>query len=130
MKGTTGYCAVTADILHPGHLKFIGNCRNLCEHLVVGVMTDKCVKKYKGHYPVMNYVERAAIVDALKDVHMVIPQDTFEFPIEKLKSTHGVDIIFDTVKHQRKGATMYLPYDESISSSEIKNRILKQKGKK
>lgn len=125
MTGSIGYCALTADILHTGHIKFISVCKQYCEHLIVGVMTDKCVKKYKGQYPILDYTERAAIVNALRDVREVIPQSTFDFNVKELREKHYVDIIIDSAEHQRKGANIYLPYDTSISSTAIKDKIKK-----
>ena len=86
-------------------------------------MTDECIKKYKHHYPIMSYKERKIIVEALKDVFMVVPQDTFEFA-KNLKKKHGIDIIFDSISDKRKGSDMFFMYDDSISSTIIKERIL------
>lgn len=125
MIAERGYCAVTADILHHGHIKFIKSCREKCSELVVGVMTDHYIITHKHRIPAMQYNERAAVVAALKWVKEVVPQNDHEFDIESLKSHHRVGIIFDSLEHGRHGASVYIPYDDSISSTEIKERILK-----
>lgn len=122
-QNTIGYCAVTADILHTGHIRFLNNCRNLCDYLIVGVMTDDCVEKYKGKKPILNQDMRFEIVRNLKGVDKVIFQHTFEFDLFHLRSIEKVDFIFDNEKHNREGADVLIPYTEEISSSLIKDKI-------
>ena len=121
-----GYCAVTADILHYGHLIFLNRCKYHCKYLIVGVMTDACVKEYKGKRPLFSQLHRQIIVGNLKMVDKVIYQNNFEFDLKLLKRL-GVNIIFDSEKHKRKGANCLFPYTASISSSQIKCRITSDK---
>lgn len=118
-----GYCAVTADILHEGHIRFINKCRSMCGHLTVGVMSDECVKKYKGTYPIFNQYRRMEIISNLKAVDVVVLQKQFGFPILEDKET----VFFDSIEHKRQGADCYLPRTECISSSEIKKMIKEEK---
>lgn len=118
-----GYCAVTVDILHQGHIRFINTCKKLCDYLIVGVMTDECVKRYKGKYPILFQDTRRFIIENIKAVDKVIWQDTFEFDLNKLRNIEKVNIIFDSKKHCRKGTDEYIDYIEGISSSIIKNKI-------
>ena len=124
-KKTIGYCAVTADILHYGHLIFICQCRSKCDYLIVGIMTDECVKKYKKRYPLFSQIYRMVMVGNLKQVNKTIYQNDFEFDLEMLRKRHKVDIIFDSEEHkeERKGADCYIPYTNGISSSWIKWKI-------
>lgn len=122
-KKVRGYCAVCGDILHIGHVLFIAKCRAKCDELIVGVMSDLCIKEYKGKYPVMNFFERAEVILGLRDVEGVVSQDSFEFP-ENLKEKYKIDIIFDSEEHKRKGADILIPYYEGVSSSQIKERII------
>ena len=112
-----GYCAVTADFLHIGHLNFLEACRKQCRHLTVGIMTDSCVEKYKKRKPIMNQEDRARLVMSLKCVDMVAFQDTFEFP--DLPDF----IIFDSEEHKRKGAEIFVPRMEGISSTMLREAI-------
>lgn len=116
----TGYCAITADILHYGHLHFLLQCRKRCDKLVVGIMTDRCVKEYKGEYPIMSEKERELIVKSLVMVSTTVLQDTFEFPDDICS---GYDIVFDSNQHNRTGADVLIPYTEGISSTIIKEKI-------
>jgi cytidyltransferase-like protein len=125
MLQNRGYCAVTADILHHGHINFIKKCREQCQELVVGVMTDYYIITHKKRPPAMHYNERAAVVAALKYVKMVVPQNEHEFDIDALSDKYKIGVIFDSLEHRRYGARVYFPYDDTISSSEIRQRILK-----
>jgi len=118
-----GYCAVAADILHIGHIRFIEKCKALCSYLIVGIMTDKCIQQYKGKLPVMDEWDRLRIIENLKPVDKVMFQDTFEYNLEELKNIYRVEVIFDSVEHRRSGADVYLPFTEGISSTLIKEKI-------
>ena len=120
MKAMYGYCGMTADFLHIGHIKFIQQCKKKCDKLIVGVMTDECVYKYKGHYPIMNTAQRVELVSSIKDVYKVYIQKTFAFPhhILSTRYIHGKDfIIFDTIEHNRKGADVIIKRTANISST-------------
>lgn len=123
-----GYCAVTADILHVGHIRQINRCAKLCEKLIVGIMTDDCVLKYKNRSPIIPYKQRKEIVRNLKAVYKAVPQNNFEFvlctSLMLMKSVYGKDfLIFDCLMHRREGADKCFPYMNGISSSKIKRRI-------
>ena len=123
MKKKYGYCAVTADIVHIGHVRYINKCKAMCEKLIVGIMTDDCVEKYKGKRPVVNQWDRREIVGNLKDVGFTLFQDTFEFPhhVTRMKNFHEGDfIIFDCKDHARKGHDVLLDREPGVSSTEIK----------
>ena len=60
------YVAMSADIIHPGHLNIIKEASKLGD-VTVGVLTDAAIASYK-RLPYMNYEQRAAVVGALKGV--------------------------------------------------------------
>lgn len=127
LRSKFGYCAVTADFLHIGHIKMLNECKDRCDKLIVGVMTDLCVKEYKGRFPIMSFLQRVALVNAIGCVYKVIAQDSFEFPhsIIREKEFYGNDfIVFDNEKHNRNGADVLIPYMEGISSSIFKSEYL------
>ena len=70
------YVAMSADIIHPGHLNIIKEAAKLGE-VTVGVLTDAAIASYK-RLPYMNYEQRAAVVRALKGVTEVIPQEQLD----------------------------------------------------
>ena len=54
------YVAMSADIIHPGHLNIIKEAAKLGE-VTVGVLTDAAIASYK-RLPYMSYEQRAAVV--------------------------------------------------------------------
>jgi cytidyltransferase-like protein len=115
-----GYCSLCADILHIGHIRYIQKCRRACDYLIVGIMTDQCIERYKGQKPIMPYEQRAEIVLNIKGVDEVVPQDEFEFSWELKNQGY---MIFDSSEHMRLGADMVIDRTPGLSSSQIKKRI-------
>lgn len=61
------------DIIHRGHIEYLRMAKAAGDFLIVGVNTDKSVKKIKGpHRPIQNQNDRAAIVASLKPVDLVV----------------------------------------------------------
>jgi len=126
-KSLYGYCAITADFLHIGHIRLFEACRLRCKRLIVGIMTDECVESYKGKKPVMDFVQRSQLVLSVKGIYKIFVQDSFEFPhhVLTLKDVYGDDfIIFDNEKHNRLNADVLIPYLEGISSTKLKAEYL------
>ncbi len=120
MKTIYGYCGMTADFLHIGHINLLKECRKKCDYLVVGIMSDECVKEYKGHYPLMDQNSRVEIVQNLSLVDFVVIQKTFEYPQEIIDDEEI--IIFDSPEHKRKGADIIIPRTEGVSSTQFRER--------
>ena len=66
------YLAMSADIIHHGHINVIKEARKLGE-VIVGILTDEVIAGYK-RYPLLSYDERKAIVENIKGVSRVVPQ--------------------------------------------------------
>ena len=132
------YCAMSADILHFGHLNIIKHAAKLGD-LTVGVLTDEAIASYK-RLPTLNYEIRSKTVESIKGVSKVIPQNTLDYSenLTKIKPdfvVHGddwksgvqsairqkvIDLISDW------GGKLIEPkYTEGISSTKINNEIKK-----
>ena len=77
------YIAMSADILHIGHLNIIEEAAKFGS-LTVGILTDKAVASYK-RLPFLPYETRSKTVESIKGVHAVIPQDTLDYTQNLLK---------------------------------------------
>jgi len=44
-----GFTVGVWDLFHEGHLNFLKKCKNHCNYLFVGIMTDFWVRVQKGH---------------------------------------------------------------------------------
>ena len=77
------YLAMSADIIHHGHINVIDEARKLGE-VTVGILTDQVIATYK-RFPVIEFEQRKKIVENLKGVSAVIPQDTLDYVPNLLK---------------------------------------------
>ncbi len=61
------------DILHVGHIEYLSKARSLGDFLVVGLNSDKSVRKLKGSKrPVVSQKNRAKVLSALSAVDFVV----------------------------------------------------------
>ena len=130
MAEIVGYAAVTADILHIGHIIFLQKARQKCDFLWVGVMSDEYIRQVKGREPIMAWEERSEIVRLLRMVDGVIKQEAYEFDIQKIKGEYEVNVIIDSQDHKgkRAGADIIIDFfggerEGGISSTDIRKRI-------
>jgi len=99
------YVAMGVDILHHGHINIIETARKLGE-VTIGLMTDKSIASYK-RLPLLSYDQRKKIIENIKGVKDVIPQDTLDYSsnIKKLKPdfvVHGTDWRTGVQKENRR----------------------------
>ena len=73
----TVYVGMSADLLHHGHLNILKTARDLGE-VTVGLLTDKAIASYK-RLPFLSFAERRAIVENIKGVVRVVPQETLDY---------------------------------------------------
>jgi len=132
----TVYVGMSADLIHPGHLNIINEARKYGE-VTVGVLTDKAIASYK-RLPFLSFEQRKLIVDNLKGVEQVVPQDTLDYRPNLLSLkpdfvVHGDDWkegiqrnvrqqVIDTVS-QWGGKVIDVPYTKGISSTLLNQRI-------
>ncbi len=138
---TTIYIGMSADLLHPGHLNIINEARKIGGEIIVGLLTDKAIASYK-RLPYMDFEQRKIVIENIKGVSKVIPQETLDYVPNLLKIKpdyvlHGDDWktgvqasvrqrIVDTLA-QWGGKVIDIPYTKGISSTQL-NAVLKEIG--
>lgn len=122
------------DILHPGHIRYLQQARSLGDTLIIGINSDKSVKRLKGQSrPVNNQLIRAEMLLALSFVdHVVIfDEDTPYNIISEIKPDflvkggdwgHGNIVGEDLVKGYG-GRVLSIPIATGFSTTETINRI-------
>ena len=61
------------DILHVGHIEYLSKARSLGDILIIGLNSDKSVRKLKGkERPVVSQENRARVLSALSVVDFVV----------------------------------------------------------
>lgn len=72
-----GYTTGVYDLFHIGHLRLLRNAKAMCDKLIVGVSTDELVA-YKFKKAVIPFPERIEIVQSVRFVDAVIPQENMD----------------------------------------------------
>lgn len=61
------------DLLHPGHVRYLQEARNLGDALIVALNSDRAVRELKGATrPILKEEERAEVIAALECVDYVV----------------------------------------------------------
>lgn len=74
-KKVIGYTTGVFDMFHIGHLNILRRAKSECDYLIVGVSTDELVEHEKNKTPIIPFDERCKIVEAIKYVDKVVPQN-------------------------------------------------------
>ena len=130
------YIGMSADLIHPGHMNIIKEAAKLGD-VIVGLLTDKAIASYK-RLPYMTYEQRKEVVENIKGVVNVIPQETLDYRpnLKKIKPdfvVHGTDWkegvqsktrqqVIDTLE-QWGGKLVEPEYTQGISSTQLNNSL-------
>jgi phosphoenolpyruvate mutase len=130
------YVGLSADVIHAGHINVLNKASELGE-VTVGLLTDKAIASYK-RVPLIPYEQRFMVVDNLKGVNKVIPQNTLDYTENLLNLkpdyvVHGDDWREGVQKSTREkviktlanwgGKLIEVPYTANISSTQIQKSI-------
>ena len=132
MKQKTVYIAVSADVLHSGHIKIIEEGAKLGD-VVIGLLTDEAIATYK-RMPVFGYDERRRILSSLRCVSHVVKQNTLSYA-DNLRSikpdyvVHGDDwktgvqamVRAEVIEilSEYGGELVEIPYTRGVSGSQL-----------
>lgn len=130
-----GYVPGVFDLFHKGHLRLIERCKERCDILIVGVLTDELVEYYKGRKPVISCEDRMEVIRGLRAVDRVIPVDFSN--TDKLDAWdqlhydchfsgddhvgHWNDIIMEL--HKRGSNMEFFSYTKGVSTTEIREEM-------
>jgi len=126
------------DLIHIGHLSYLGGAANLGDKLIVGVNSDDSVRQIKGPgRPVNDQYNRAALLSCLYFTDMVIIFND-STPIELIKKllpdvlVKGADYAVENIVGATEviangGEVKTLNFIEGYSSSLIIEKINRQK---
>ena len=118
----------TFDLLHYGHIKLLKRAKEQGDYLIVGLSTNK-FNEIKGKKCYFTYEERKEMVQAIRYVDLVIPENNWEQKINEIKD-NKVDVFvmgddwkgkFDFLKDYCD--VVYLERTPEISTTKIKNEL-------
>jgi len=133
------YIGMSADLIHQGHLNIISEGLKLGK-VIIGLLTDEAISGYK-RLPLIAFNERKLIVENLKGVEKVVPQNSLDYVpnLRDLKPdfvVHGDDWKTGVQKEVRQrvidtlvewGGELVEPkYTEGISSTDLINAVKSQ----
>ncbi len=120
----------TFDLLHYGHIRLLKRAKELGDYLIVALSTDE-FNAIKGKTAYHNYETRKKMLEAIRYVDLVIPENNWEQKINDVKE-YKVDITvmgsdwagsdkFDYLKEYCE--LVYLDRTEGISTTQIKRDL-------
>ena len=123
------------DLIHPGHVAYLREARNLGDCLIVALNSDRAVHELKGpKRPILNQDERSAVISALDMVDYVCvfddvsPQSTVAAILPDVLAKGGdwpIETIIGRAEVEANGGMVVsLPYVDGSSTSDIVDRIL------
>ncbi len=122
----------TFDMLHYGHINLLRRAKELGDYLVVVLSTDEFNWNMKQKKCYFTYEERKMVLEAIKYVDEVLPENNWEQKIDDVKN-NDIDVFvmgndwegkFDFLKDYCE--VVYLPRTEGISTTQIKDDLNKK----
>lgn len=118
----------TFDLLHYGHINLLKRAKERGDYLIVAVSTDE-FNEVKGKKCYFTYEERKKLVEAIRYVDLVIPENEWEQKIIDIKEFKVDTFImgddwegkFDFLKEYCD--VIYLNRTPEISTSKIKQEL-------
>lgn len=119
----------TYDLLHTGHINILMRAKSFGDKLIVGLSTDE-FNNSKNKDAFMPFAQRKAVLEAIRYVDLVIPEENWEQKITDIKN-HEVDVFvmgddwegkFDFLKEYCE--VIYLPRTKNISTTILKQEVI------
>jgi len=120
----------TFDLLHYGHINLLRRAKALGDYLIVAISTDEFNWTQKNKKCYFSYEQRKSLVEAIRYVDLVIPEETWEQKIIDVHMYHINTFVigddwtgkFDYLKDEGT-EVIYLPRTPEISSTLIKQDL-------
>ena len=119
----------TFDLLHYGHVNLLRRAKGYGDYLIVAISTDEFNWNEKQKKCYFSYEQRKQLVESIRYVDLVIPEESWEQKLEDVK-LYKVDTFvmgddwkgkFDFLKEYCE--VVYLPRTPEISTTQIKNDL-------
>lgn len=119
----------TFDLLHAGHINLLRRAKELGDYLIVVVSTDEFNWNEKQKKCYFSYEERKKLVEAVRYVDLVIPEESWDQKVSDVQEYHVDTFVmgddwkgkFDFLKEYCE--VVYLPRTEGISTTKIKQDL-------
>jgi glycerol-3-phosphate cytidylyltransferase len=126
-----GFIAGAFDIIHPGYIKMLIDCKKECDYLIVGL--HECPEKNNKLKPVLDISDRFNILSSIKYIDEIHKYKTEEDLLNFLKNTN-IDVRFlgdDYIGKDFTGSDLeiqihYLDRSHKWSTTKLKEQIRNQ----
>ena len=116
----------TFDLLHYGHIEILRRAKEFGDRLIVGLSTDE-FNEVKGKKCVFDYGKRKALLQSIRYVDEIIPENNWEQKIQDVKNFKIAVFVmgddwtgkFDFLKPYCE--VIYLPRTKEISTTMLKS---------
>ena len=120
----------TFDLLHYGHINLLRRAKGLGDYLIVALSTDD-FNRLKGKSCYFSYEERKKLLESIRYVDLVIPEEKWEQKRTDIPLYHVDTFVmgddwagkFDNLTDLCE--VVYLPRTEEISTTKIKEDLHK-----
>lgn len=120
----------TYDLLHYGHINLLRRAKALGDYLIVVISTDEFNWNQKHKKCYFSYEQRKALVESIRYVDLVIPEESWEQKRSDMHEYHVDTFVigddwegkFDFLKEEGV-EVVYLPRTPEISSSQMKKDL-------
>lgn len=124
----------TFDLLHYGHVNLLQRAKELGDYLIVAISTDEFNWNMKQKKCYFSYEERKRLVEAIRYVDLVIPEESWEQKVTDAHEYHVDTFVigddwegkFDFLKDESV-EVVYLPRTPEISTTQIKKDLKDKK---
>jgi len=125
----------TFDLLHYGHINLLRRAKERGDYLIVGLSTDDFNWDEKGKKTYFSYEKRKQLLEAVRYVDLVIPEENWEQKVSDIKEFRVSEFVmgddwsgkFDFIKDQTTADVYYLPRTPEISTTQIKKDLEQKK---
>lgn len=119
----------TFDLLHYGHINLLKRAKALGDYLIVALSTDEFNLNEKNKKCYFSYEKRKQLLEAIRYVDLVIPEESWEQKVNDVKEYHVNTFVigddwkgkFDFLKNQCD--VVYLERTPEISTTQIKKEL-------
>lgn len=120
----------TYDLLHYGHINLLRRAKELGDYLVVVLSTDEFNWEQKQKKCYFTYEQRKALVESIRYVDLVIPEESWEQKRSDVREYHIDTLVmgddwqgeFDFLEEEGV-EVVYLPRTPEISTTQIKKDL-------
>ena len=93
MEAKTGFIASTFDIMHPGYVLMLKECKDNCNYLVVGLHENPVWEREEKNSPIMSLHERFLVLKSIRYIDEIAPYSN-ESELTNLLNFYNPDIRF------------------------------------